>query len=102
MVRPSDIPNLPGFDPRDKMIAFCSAEVMITEHIFKSLPGTWTGEGRGEFPGVTSFAYRETLVFTRHDENRLIYEQTTQKLYDGQTEYLPSHAEHGVLRSLEN
>jgi hypothetical protein len=51
---------------------------------------------------VTSFAYREILVFTRHDENRLIYEQTTQKLYDGQTEYLPSHAEHGVLRSLEN
>ena len=60
------------------------------------------GEGRGEFPGVTSFDYRETLSFTRRDENSLNYEQKTQKLYDGQTEYLPSHAETGSIRILEN
>jgi hypothetical protein len=66
------------------------------------LEGTWRGEGRGEFPGVTSFTYRETLTFTRRDENSLTYEQKTQKLYDGQTEFLPSHAESGSIRILEN
>ena len=70
--------------------------------ILSLLEGTWTGEGRGEFPGVTSFAYRETLTFTRRDENSLSYEQKTQKLYDGQTEYLPSHGETGFIRILEH
>lgn len=66
------------------------------------LEGTWQGEGRGGFPGVTSFGYRETLVFTHRDEKILAYEQRTQKLYDGQTEYLPSHWEGGFIRILEN
>ena len=70
--------------------------------ILSLLEGTWVGEGRGEFPGVTSFNYRETLTFTRRDENSLTYEQKTQKLYDGQTEYVPSHAETGSIRILEN
>jgi len=47
------------------------------------LEGTWTGEGRGQFPTVTSFDYRETLTFTRRDEKTLAYEQRTQKLYAG-------------------
>lgn len=66
------------------------------------LEGTWQGEGRGEFPGVTSFGYRETLVFTRRDERILAYQQRTQKLYDGQTEYLQSHWESGFIRLLES
>ena len=66
------------------------------------LEGTWQGEGRGGFPGVTSFGYRETLVFTRRDEKLLAYDQRTQKLYDGQTEYLQSHWENGFLSVLEN
>ena len=70
--------------------------------VLSILEGTWTGEGRGEFPGVTSFVYRETLTFTRQDENSLNYEQKTQKLYDGQTEYLPSHAETGSILILES
>lgn len=65
------------------------------------LEGTWQGEGRGGFPGVTSFSYRETLVFTCRDEKILAYEQRTQKLYDGQTEYLQSHWESGFVRILE-
>src|SRR6266536_2976767 len=64
--------------------------------------GTWRGEGRGGFPGVTSFGYRETLVFTPRDEKTLAYEQRTQKLYDGQTEYLQSHWENGFISILEN
>mgnify|MGYP003498226672 CR=1 FL=1 len=43
------------------------------------LEGTWTGEGRGQFPTVTSFNYRETLTFTRRNEKALAYEQQTQK-----------------------
>lgn len=75
---------------------------IIVNQILSLLEGTWTGEGRGEFPGVISFAYRETLTFTRRDENSLSYEQKTQKLYDGQTEYIPSHGETGFIRILEH
>ena len=70
--------------------------------VFDILQGTWTGNGRGGFPGVTSFAFRETLTFTRRDEKTLAYEQRTQKLYDGQTEYLQSHWESGFISILEN
>ncbi|HSJ88875.1 MAG TPA: FABP family protein [Anaerolineales bacterium] len=73
-----------------------------TIHVLDLLQGTWTGDGRGQFPGVTSFAFREMLVFTRRDEKNLAYEQRTQKLYDGQTEYVPSHWESGFLSLLEN
>ena len=69
---------------------------------FTLLTGTWTGEGRGEFPTVTSFDYRETLVFTRRDEKTLAYEQRAQKRYDGQTEWLESHWENGFICILEN
>ena len=72
------------------------------QHLFSRLEGAWTGEGRGEFPSVTSFAYRETLVFTRHDDRSLAYEQRAQKRYDGQTEWLVSHWESGFVRILEN
>jgi THAP domain-containing protein 4 len=70
--------------------------------VFNILEGTWKGQGRGQFPGVTSFDYRETLFFTRRDEKTLAYEQRTQKLYDGQTEYLQSHWENGFISILEN
>src|SRR5215216_1713297 len=72
------------------------------DQLFSLLEGTWTGEGRGEFPSVTSFDYRETLTFTRRDEKTLAYEQRAQKRYDGQTEYLQSHWESGFIRSIEN
>jgi len=71
-------------------------------HIFTLLEGTWKGEGRGQYPTVTSFDYRETLTFTRRDEKSLAYEQRTQKRYDGQTEWLESHWEFGFIRILEN
>ena len=66
------------------------------------LEGTWKGEGRGQFPGVTSFDYRETLNFTRRDEKTLAYEQRAQKRYDGSSEWLQSHWESGFIRILEN
>lgn len=76
--------------------------LITSSQAFTLLEGTWKGEGRGEYPGVTSFDYRETLIFTRRDEKTLAYEQRNQKRYDGQTEYLPSHWENGFLRVLEN
>jgi hypothetical protein len=74
----------------------------ISSQVFDLLEGLWKGEGRGGYPGVTSFDYRETLVFTRRDEKTLAYEQRTQKLYDGQTDYLQSHWENGFISPLDN
>lgn len=73
-----------------------------SNQLFSFLEGTWTGEGRGEYPTITSFEYRESLTFTRRDENTLAYEQRTQKRYDGKAEYLVSHWENGFIRLLES
>ena len=74
----------------------------MNNQLFDLLEGTWIGEGRGKFPTVTSFDYREMLTFTRRDEKSLAYEQRTQKRYDGQSEWLVSHWEFGFIRVLEN
>lgn len=69
--------------------------------LFALLEGTWEGEGRGQYPTINSFDYRETLIFTRRDDKSLAYDQRAQKRYDGQTEYLVSHWENGFIRILE-
>jgi hypothetical protein len=74
----------------------------VSSQVLSLLEGMWIGEGRGEYPTVTSFDYRETLTFTRRDEKTLAYEQRAQKRYDGQTDWLVSHWESGFLRILEN
>ena len=66
------------------------------------LAGTWKGEGRGYFPGVTSFDHRVTLVFIRRDVKTLAYEQRAQKRYDGASEWLESHWESGFIQILAN
>jgi hypothetical protein len=73
-----------------------------SSQLFALLEGTWEGEGRGQYPTINSFVYRETLIFTRRDEKSLAYDQRTQKHFDGQTEYLVSHWENGFIRILEN
>lgn len=78
-----------------------SSTSTIGIQVFDLLQGTWKGEGRGEFPSVTSFGFRETLTYTRRDEKTLAYEQRTRKLYDGQIEWLESHWENGFIRILE-
>jgi hypothetical protein len=75
---------------------------ITSSQVLGLLEGTWRGEGRGGYPTVTSFDYRETLVFTRRDEKTLAYEQRTQNHYDGGTEYLQSHWESGFISILEN
>ena len=74
----------------------------IGTQVLSLLKGTWAGQGRGEYPTVQSFDYRETLTFTRRDEKTLAYEERAQKRYDGQTDWLVSHGESGFLRILEN
>jgi hypothetical protein len=79
-----------------------SSSATTTIQILDFLEGTWKGEGRGGYPGVTSFDYRETLVFTRRDEKTLAYEQRAQKRYDGQSEWLQSHWENGFISTLDS
>ena len=79
-----------------------SNQLTTSIQVLDLLEGTWQGEGRGYFPGVTSFDTRVTLIFTRRDQKTLAYEQRAQKRYDGQTEWLESHWESGFIRSIEN
>jgi hypothetical protein len=60
------------------------------------LIGDWQGEGRGAYPTIKDFTYREELSFTRlrPDKPFLAYAQRT-RLTDG----APSHAEVGYLRA---
>jgi THAP domain-containing protein 4 len=78
-----------------------SNQSTASSQVFDLLAGTWTGEGRGEYPTISSFDYRETLAFTRRDERTLAYEQRAQKRMDGQTEWSVSHWESGFIRVLE-
>jgi hypothetical protein len=75
---------------------------MSNYHLFTLLEGTWTGEGHGEYPTITPFDYRETMIFTRRDERSLAYEQRTEKRFDGQDEWLVSHWENGFIRILDS
>lgn len=73
-----------------------------THQLIPLLEGTWEGEGRGGYPTIQSFDYRETLSFTRYDEKTLAYEQRTEKHYDGEAEWLVSHWQNGFIRVFEN
>ena len=61
------------------------------------LLGEWEGDGRGGYPSIADFTYREHAVFTqpRPDKPFLAYSQRTW-LADG----TPTHAETGYLRAL--
>ena len=69
--------------------------------IFGLLEGTWQGEGRGGYPTIDSFDYREELFFTHRDESTLAYDQRTEKRIDGTEEFVTSHWENGFIRILK-
>ena len=58
------------------------------------LLGTWSGEGRGEYPTIEHFAYDETVVFGHVGKPFLAYTQRTVR--NG----MPAHAEVGYLRAV--
>lgn len=58
------------------------------------LVGTWRGEGQGEYPGSSSFGYREELVIGHVGKPFLTYTQRTRSTVDG----TPLHTEVGYLR----
>ena len=61
------------------------------------LLGSWRGEGRGGFPTIEPFAYREEMVFEHVGDPFLLYRQESWSLADG----TPLHFERGFLRSGE-
>jgi hypothetical protein len=60
------------------------------------LLGEWQGEGRGAYPTIADFGYREQISFTRvrPDKPFVLYTQRTRLLADDS----PSHSETGYLR----
>jgi hypothetical protein len=58
------------------------------------LLGTWHGEGRGRYPTIEDFTYREEARFAWPGKPVVAYEQRTWVPLDGP----PSHAEVGYLR----
>jgi hypothetical protein len=58
------------------------------------LLGTWLGEGKGEYPTIAPFNYREEVRFTHIGKPYLAYAQRTWATSDGR----PLHGETGFLR----
>lgn len=60
------------------------------------LVGRWTGEGRGIYPSIDGFDYREEVTFDHDGRPFLSYEQRTFNIETG----APMHREMGFWRSL--
>lgn len=72
--------------------------VASVREVLRTLVGTWRGTGRGRFPTIDDFRYREQLEFTAHaTEPHLHYEQRTWLVADGADDGQPSHWESGFL-----
>ncbi len=63
------------------------------------LVGRFRGTGRGQFPTIVTFDYRETLELVRDRERPLIhYVQRAEHRHAGDSAWVPSHWESGFLR----
>jgi len=65
------------------------------------LLGEWHGEGRGGYPGMTAFAYREEMRVWHTGKAYLAFEQRTWQT-DGEKAGREIHGELGYLRCLED
>ena len=67
--------------------------------VLRILDGAWEGNGRGRFPTIDSFRYREELRFTGHaTEPQLHYEQRTWDTTHRSDHGEPLHWESGFVR----
>jgi hypothetical protein len=64
------------------------------------LLGTWHGEGRGDYPGRTAFAYREEIRVWHTGKAYIAFEQRTWQT-DGDVPGREIHGELGYLRCLD-
>jgi hypothetical protein len=70
--------------------------------VFARLTGMWSGEGRGVFPTIDAFVYRETLNFEQRDETSLfLVQKSVRPTPAGQT-WVTSHWETGFLIRLDD
>jgi len=58
------------------------------------LLGSWRGGGKGEYPTIEPFEYREEMVFEDVGDTFVLYRQASWDAGDGS----PSHFERGFLR----
>lgn len=63
------------------------------------LIGEWAGEGRGRYPTVEDFSYRETATFVAPPGKPfIVYRQRTWRIGDHSESGTPLHSEAGYLR----
>lgn len=62
------------------------------------LLGTWTGEGKGDYPTIEPFSYTEKATFGHSGRPLLSYRQLTWSAVDGAA----MHSESGFLRPAAN
>ena len=92
--------NSPNMTPHREEI---SRVVQETLERLTPLLGVWKGRGRGDFPTIDTFDYRESLTIRRDgDAPFLTYEQSTELIDPESRSIRRSHWEAGLLRPLED